>query len=201
MAPTTVLRRLLPMTLALAPLFPLAAEAHPGHAGSLGMASGALHPLSGPDHLLALLAIGMWFGQAGSRVRIAGPVAFVTLMVLGSLFAASFPPLPDLDHLLAATVVIAGLLLSGRLRIAQTPSFALIAAFGLFHGAAHGVEAPAGSVPGYTAGFAFTSLCLLAAGQAAAMLAARRGKGQLVGRSGDVIVLAGLGIGTLLLAV
>ncbi|WP_296223061.1 HupE/UreJ family protein [Ralstonia sp. UBA689] len=149
-----------------------AAFAHPGHPGHTAEASllaGFLHPLTGADHLLAMVAVGVWSALASRSVRDAlwAPVAFVALMVMGAVLGAGGMVLPMVEPMIAASLLVFGLLIAAR---AQMPTWAgalLCGAFALFHGYAHGTEFPAGAqamFPTFVGGFAVATALLHAAG-------------------------------------
>jgi urease accessory protein len=120
-----------------------AAFAHPGHAdpGQLGVAAGLLHPLTGLDHLLAMLGAGAWMAQQARGGRMLGG-AFLGTMALGALAGANGLQLAGLEGGLALTVAALGILLAALARLPLLPGVAVLGAFALVHGNAHGVELP-----------------------------------------------------------
>lgn len=120
-----------------------AAFAHPGHE-AVGFLAALAHPLSGADHLLALIGAGVWGAQLGARGRWVVPVSFVGALAGGliaarlGLFAAAFEPG------LAASVLVFGLLIASAAWLPASLGGALVGSFALLHGVAHGVELPAG---------------------------------------------------------
>ena len=115
---------------------------HPGHTAEGSLLAGFLHPLTGADHLLAMVAVGVWSALASRSVRDAlwAPVAFVALMILGALLGAGGVAVPMAEPMIAASLLVFGLLIAAR---AQMPAWAgalLCGAFALFHGYAHGAE-------------------------------------------------------------
>ncbi len=129
------------------------AMAHTGHEVG-GFSSGLMHPVGGLDHLLAMLAVGLWSAAVMPRHLWAAPAAFMSFMLLGAILGVAGVTLPLLEPGIALSVVIMGLLLIGLTRLGATPALALIGVFALFHGNAHGAEAPlGGSVALYMAGF------------------------------------------------
>src|SRR5262245_51982348 len=129
--PTAVALLLLPAFLAAGP-----AHAH-GFAGS-----GWLHPLTGPDHMLAMLAVGAWSAQLGGRAIWTVPIAFVCAMAIGSIAALRGWPLPGTEILIAASVLGLGLAIALDRRFAWPVAAVATALFGLAHGSAHGSEMP-----------------------------------------------------------
>ncbi|MDP5291055.1 HupE/UreJ family protein [Oceanimonas sp. CHS3-5] len=153
---------------ALLALAPVAAFAHPGH-GENGLAAGLLHPLMGGDHLLAMLAVGMLAmagkTQAGWRL----PLAFVAAMVTGAMAGMAGVDLPAVEPMILASLVVLGGLLAVNMAGAGLGLVLLCALFGLFHGNAHGLEAPAsGSAMIFMVGMMLATGLLHAAGWLAA---------------------------------
>ena len=146
-----------------------AAHAHPGHAG--GAVAGLLHPLLGLDHLLAMLAVGMWAAQSEGPGRHLLPASFIVVLGSAAMAAVAGVPLPVFELGIAGSLLLAGLLLAFRIRLAPAAGAAVAGLFALFHGYAHGAELPAhANILGYFAGFLLTSSALLYAGR---MLGAR----------------------------
>lgn len=136
------------------------AAAHTGH-GTHGFFAGLEHPF-GLDHLLAMVAVGVWSAVAlpGAR-RVWGPLCFVSVMLLGAGFGAGGVVLPFVEHGISASVVIFGLMLVLATRLPPAVGLALIAASAALHGLAHGSEIPAGSsFVAYAAGFVLTTAAL-----------------------------------------
>ena len=163
----------------------LPALAHPGHeavtGGATGFAAGLLHPLSGLDHLLALLAVGMWSRQ--QRHGVVLPPVFLVLMALGASTALA---LPALETSIAATVLLLGVLAAFALRVPPSVSVATVGLCGFLHGLAHGQEL-AGMASG--AGFLLASAGLMLLG-ALPGERVRRMAGAAIGAAG-LVLLAG----------
>ena len=126
----------------LAATAPLAAFAHPGaladHVHS-GFASGLLHPLTGIDHLAAMLAIGVWSALAVRPVW-AAPVVFVALLAAGALVGFTGLAVPAVEPMIAASLLAMGLLIATRARLPLWAAALVAGGFAFFHGAAHGFE-------------------------------------------------------------
>lgn len=150
-------------------LFAGSASAHTGdHATGVG--GGLTHPLLGLDHLLAMVAVGLWAAQQGGRALWAVPAAFVGAMILGGGLAWSGIALPQVETAIALSVLVLGLLVATRRRWAVTAGMALAAAFALFHGYAHGLDMPQAASPvRYALGFVLATACLHGAGIAASL--------------------------------
>ena len=147
-------------------LSPAVAFAHAGHEHA-GLLAGISHPLLGPDHLLAMLAVGLWAAQQAGRRRWALPLTFVTSMLLGGLLGFNGLQIPLLESGIAASVLAFGLLVAVAIRLPTIVAIALTALFALTHGVAHGLELPALTSPwAYAAGFALATAALHASGYA-----------------------------------
>jgi urease accessory protein len=128
-------------------LFAGTASAHTGNHNASGFVGGLTHPLTGLDHLLAMIAIGLWAAQQGGRALWAVPATFVTVMVLGGLLALSGWGLPQVETGIALSVLVLGLLISFQCNWPVTAGMAIAAVFALFHGYAHGLEMPQTASP------------------------------------------------------
>lgn len=152
-----------------------AAVAHPFHGAAVSAAAGFLHPFAGLDHLLAMVAVGLWAAQLGGRARWILPGAFLAAMLAGGLmgFAALVPPFTE--QMVAASGLMLGLLIVRRTYLPPSLGAALVGAFALYHGAAHAAELPAAaSALAYAAGFCAATVLLLSAGLVAGSLLAQR---------------------------
>ena len=142
-------------------LTPMAALAHDGHA--VGFLGGLVHPLTGADHLLAMLAVGLWAAALGGRAVVALPLAFVGALAAGAGLGAAGLALPMEEPGSLASVMVLGMLSALALRLPVPVAAAGVAGFGLLHGLAHGAEMTGAFAP-YAAGFVATSLALHLAG-------------------------------------
>jgi urease accessory protein len=145
-------------------LMPALAHAHPGHATS-GLTHGFSHPISGLDHLLAMLAVGLWAGQLGGRVRWQVPAAFLGVMILGGMLGMAGIPVPAVEQGILASVLVLGVLIAAAVRLPLAASMAIVGVFAFFHGVAHGAEMPADAAGlSYAAGFTFATAVIHLAG-------------------------------------
>ncbi len=185
-------RKLLPMA---GLLIPGLAHAHPGHMDMSGLASGLAHPLFGLDHLLAMLAVGLWGAQLGGSARWTLPLLFVVVMLAGGGLGMMGLGLPGVEQGIVASVVVLGLLLLAARRVPLAYSGILVGAFALFHGHAHGTEMPIHSSAAlYALGFAAATAALHAAGLLMGSWLQQR-DWPLVSRvAGAAIGLSGLGM-------
>lgn len=128
-----------------------AALAHPGHSVS-GLAAGLMHPFSGLDHFLAMVAVGLWAAQGNIKMRGGRkiwllPATFMTMLVMGAGAAMHWQSLPLVETGIATSVLALGLLIALSLQFPMAISVAATALFGLMHGYAHGLELPESAVP------------------------------------------------------
>lgn len=170
------------------------ALAHTGVGAVHGFGAGLLHPLFGLDHVLAMVAVGLWAGLTGGRARLAYPLAFVGMMILAGLWGMSGAQLPGVEIGIAVSVVVLGLAIAVRATPPLAAGAAACAIFAIFHGYAHGAELPAGaSGLGYALGFVLATAALHGAGLGLAGLLAARAP--LLARvAGGGLALAGVAI-------
>lgn len=174
---------------AAAPVF-----AHPGHATAGGFVSGLFHPLLGIDHLLAMLAVGVWSTLLGRRGMIAVPVAFLAMLAAGAVLAMSGVGLPAVEPAIAASLVAVGAALALRARPPLWVACTLSGAFALFHGHAHGNELPtAANAYTYAIGFVLATALLHLVGVAGGLGARGRAGMLAVRASGAATTAVGLG--------
>jgi urease accessory protein len=119
--------------------------AHPGHGVEIGFMSGFMHPLLGWDHLLVMLAVGVWAAKSGGKARWQLPLMFLAAMVLGALLGVAGLSLQGIETGIAASLMAMGLLLILRLAISRGVQLLFTALFAIMHGIAHGVELNLGS--------------------------------------------------------
>lgn len=140
------------------------AQAHTGH-GAHSLMQGLMHPF-GLDHLLAMLAVGVWsVSTLPARQTWQGPAAFMLALLLGAALSVQGLQVPYLEHAISLSVVLFGVMLMAvRQALPKTVGLGLLAAAGSLHGLAHGAEAPALGMAGYAAGFLLTTAVLHATG-------------------------------------
>jgi urease accessory protein len=151
-----------------------AAFAHPGHdAGTVGASlwAGLLHPLTGMDHLLAMAGVGVWsaLGARSPREALRMPFAFVALMLAGAVLGLSGFGLPLVEPMIAASLLVIGLLVALRAKLPAWAGMTIAGGFAVFHGYAHGAGLPAtaGALPAvlaYVGGFTVATMTLHLAG-------------------------------------
>ena len=140
------------------------AFAHVGVEAHGSFFSGLAHPIGGLDHLAAMLAVGLWAAMVGGQRVWIWPAAFVGAMVAGGVLGRAGIDLPMVEPMIAGSVVLLGLGIATLLRAPVVIGAVVIAALGIFHGFAHGAEAPAGDWLGYAAGFVIATALLHAIG-------------------------------------
>ncbi|GAB4356295.1 MAG: HupE/UreJ family protein [Oricola sp.] len=173
------------LTLAASPAF-----AHTGH-GVSGLQAGIVHPILGPDHLMAMVAVGVWSAAQPARLAWRGPVAFVAMLAAGALLGVGGIPLPFVEPGILASVVVLGLMIATARVFPAGLGLVVIGGFALLHGHAHGTEA-AGALTGYMAGFMATSVLLHATGYGAGRLVAGMRYGTIA--AGVAVAAGGLAL-------
>jgi urease accessory protein len=149
---------------------PSVALAHTGHGDTAGFFHGFMHPIGGLDHVLAMLAVGVFAFVLGGRALWLVPLSFVGMMAVGFLLGMGGVNMPFVELGIAlSAVVIGGAAALGR-RVPLMGAMALVGAFAVFHGHAHGTEMAAGADGlAYGLGFVAATIMLHAAGIAAAI--------------------------------
>jgi urease accessory protein len=150
------------------------AAAHPSLDHSFSFAAGLSHPLSGIDHLLAMMSVGLWAALVGGRRVWLWPLAFVAAMLMSGALAHEGLVLPNVEPAIAASVVVLGLAIALLLKLPVPAGAFLIAAFGMAHGYAHGLEAPGTGFALYAAGFTLVTAALHLTGIAGGLLIERQ---------------------------
>ena len=141
------------------------AEAHPQQGQSSGFITGFLHPWSGADHILAMIAVGIWGAQLGMPAIWLLPVTFPIVMAIGGFLGLIGIRLPGVEFGIALSALLLGAAVCAEARPKLIFAAILVACFGLFHGHAHGTELPAGqSGLLYSMGFVIATGCLHAIG-------------------------------------
>lgn len=171
--------------------------AHVGeHAGGHhGFLSGFLHPVTGLDHLAAMVAVGIWSAVSTRRIWLA-PLTFALLLLSGALLASAGLAFPAIEPMIAASMLVVGLLLAVKVRLAEPLIAGIVGTFAVFHGAAHGQELNGGLA---LAGMVVGTACLHAAG----ILAGRgleRAHVWLPRLTGGAVALLGLNMGWTLIS-
>ncbi|WP_419254639.1 HupE/UreJ family protein [Caulobacter sp. ErkDOM-YI] len=177
------------------------ASAHDGTGLAGGFSAGFLHPLAGFDHMLAMVAVGLWGAFLGRPLVAALPVIFPSLMAFGALLGMAGASLPPVEIGIALSVLLLGLAITFRLKPPTWAACLVVAMFGLFHGYAHGLELPSAADPvGYSAGFVLSTGLLHVCGIALGVLKEYRlgarimtGTGGLIAASGAFFIVQAVG--------
>lgn len=174
-------------------LAPVAALAHQETGQAAGFLSGLAHPVSGLDHVLAMVAVGLWGAVLGPPAIWVLPVAFPVVMALGGLMGLLGIPVPGVEVGIALSAIVLGAMVLAELRPSLWLAAAVVAFFAIFHGHAHGQELPEGtSALLYSLGFVVATGLLHAVGillgEAHRWSAGR----QAVRAAGGGVALAGL---------
>jgi len=151
---------------------PAFAHVGPGEHG--GLTAGLLHPVLGLDHLLAMVAVGVWAARMGGKALWIVPSAFVGTMAIGGTMGYGHAGLPGMELAIAGSVVVLGLLIATAARPPVAVGAAIVGLFAFFHGWAHGAEMPVDGEPLlFGLGFIVATALLHGLGIGAATLAAR----------------------------
>jgi urease accessory protein len=174
------------------------ALAHTGHGDTSGFAHGFNHPIGGLDHVLAMVAVGLYAAMLGGRALWLVPGTFVTVMALGGALGMAGYALPYTEIGIALSVIVLGLAVAFRIGVPTLAAMALVGLFAIFHGHAHGAEMPLDlSGYEYAAGFLLTTALLHGAGIALGVAAgklAERGGWRAAQAAGGAMALAGLAL-------
>ncbi len=174
-------------------LWPTIVLAHIDNADAGEFLTGVQHPISGFDHVLAMVAVGLWGAQLGSPALWLLPVAFPMMMAFGGMFGLLGLPLPGVEVGIAISAIVLGIMICCEVRPVFWISLAIVAFFAIFHGHAHGTELPPGqSGLLYSMGFVMATGCLHGVGIGIGLIH-RWKTGRLVLRlAGAVVFAAGL---------
>ncbi|HSF46829.1 MAG TPA: HupE/UreJ family protein [Burkholderiales bacterium] len=149
----------------LALAWPASAFAHVGQGEAAGFLTGFVHPISGLDHVLAMVAVGLWSAQLGAPAIWVLPVAFPMVMAMGGMLGLMGMPVPGIEYGIAASAILLGAAVTLEVRASLVVTALLVGVFAIFHGHAHGTELPPGqSALLYSMGFVIATGCLHALG-------------------------------------
>ena len=171
------------------------ALAHPGHGDVHGFIHGFAHPIGGLDHVLAMVAVGLFAAHLGGRALWVVPAAFVTLMAVGGALGMNGVGLPYVETGIALSVVVFGLMLATSVALPVGLAAGLVGFFAIFHGQAHGAELPVGaSGLAFAAGFMIATAALHGAGIGLGLGAGRVASTKAVRIGGAAMAAAGVGL-------
>jgi urease accessory protein len=169
-----------------APAHILQAEAH-------GFVTGFLHPISGADHVLAMVAVGLWGAQLGTPAIWVLPVAFPLVMAMGGMLGFLGVPIPGVEYGIAASAIVLGSAVAFEMRPSLVIAALVVGCFAIFHGHAHGTELPLGqSALLYSMGFVIATGCLHAVGIGIGTVHRRRWGQRLLRVAGTVVAAGGV---------
>ena len=161
-------------------------------------AAGFTHPIFGADHVLAMVAVGLWAAVLGGCALWSLPVAFVVAMGLGFVLSLAGMPLPLVEPMILTSVIILGVLVALAARLPLVAGMGIVAVLALFHGHAHGTEMGGAGALAYLFGFASATALLHGAGLVLGMGLARvahgralRGMGATVAALGAALAVVG----------
>ena len=154
---------------------------------------GLSHPLFGPDHVAAMVAVGLWGAFLGAPAMFILPVAFPLVMAAGGVLGILGVPLPGVEIGIAVSAAILGMMVALAARPPLWFATLIVGAFAIFHGHAHGVELPPGAdAVAYSAGFVVATGLLHLVGIAVGLLARWPAGRVAVRAAGGIIAVAGL---------
>jgi urease accessory protein len=190
------MRRLILIAAAL--IASTAAQAHVGVGDTNGFVHGFGHPLSGIDHILAMVAVGLFAAHLGGRALYLVPLSFVGMMIVGGALGMAGVHLPYVEVGIGLSVVVLGAAVAFGLNVPTAIAMALVGFFAIFHGHSHGTEMPeTASGLEYGAGFILATAALhaigIGVGLAIGMASEARGK-RILQTVGGAMAVAGAAI-------
>jgi urease accessory protein len=187
------LPRMILLILASALLAPATVLAHNPGGMAGGFASGFMHPLTGIDHILAMVAVGIWGAQLGAPAIWALPIAFPLVMSVGGAMGVRGVPLPGVELGIAASALMLGLMIFLEARPSLVVAALLVGFFAIFHGYAHGKELPHAANPlAYGVGFVLATGLLHVSGISLGLIHRWPSGARVLRVAGGGISLAGL---------
>jgi urease accessory protein len=169
------------------------AAAHVGDARATGLLAGLQHPISGLDHVLAMIAVGLWGAQLGAPAVWLLPVTFPIVMAVGGSLGLVGVKLPGVEIGIALSALLLGAMVLREARPPLAAAAALVGVFAIFHGHAHGTELAAGeSAALYSVGFVVATGCLHAVGIAIGLVGRWTWGRSILRVTGALVVLGGV---------
>jgi len=167
--------------------------AHTGVGGLNGFTSGFLHPISGLDHVVAMVAVGIWGAQLGMPAIWILPVTFPIVMAFGGVLGVYGVPLPAVEYGIAFSGIVLGLMVAFEAKVPLWFAGIVVSVFAIFHGHAHGAELPSATDPiSYSAGFVLATGLLHLCGIAIGLLDRWRAGAVFMRACGALIALVGI---------
>src|SRR4051794_17979479 len=192
-----MLRTALRLTATALVLVPTVAFAHPAIGDVAGLAHGFAHPMSGVDHVLAMVAVGLLAAQLGGRALWLVPVSFVSVMAAAGALGMDGVQIPFAEIGIGISIVVLGLLVATRLQLPTVLAMGVVGLFAIFHGHVHGTEMPADAAGlAYGAGFLAATALLHACGIAIGLgLGRAQGAGRRAAQlGGATMAVAGVAL-------
>ena len=177
-------------------LAPAAALAHPGHDGAGGLLHGFVHPVTGIDHVLAMIAVGVLAAQYGGRALWLVPMSFLAAMAAAGAIGMAGIPVQVVEAGIGLSVVVLGLMIAFQIKPPTLVAMVVVGFFALFHGYAHGSAMPNG-LAGllFAVGFLIATALLLGAGEGLGLLLQRQTLSRrLVQAGGGAMALVGIAV-------
>lgn len=177
-------------------LAPAAALAHPGHDGAGGLVDGFVHPVTGIDHVLAMIAVGVLAALYGGRALWLVPMSFLAAMAAAGAIGMAGIPLQIVEAGIGLSIVVLGLMIAFQIKPPTLVAMVVVGFFALFHGYAHGSEMPNGIAGlSFAAGFLIATALLLSAGAGLGLLLQRRTLSRrLIQAGGGTMALVGIAV-------
>ena len=177
-------------------LAPAAALAHPGHDGAGGLVDGFVHPVTGIDHVLAMIAVGVLAALYGGRALWLVPMSFLAAMAAAGAIGMAGIPLQIVEAGIGLSIVVLGLMIAFQIKPPTLVAMVVVGFFALFHGYAHGSEMPNGIAGlSFAAGFLIATALLLSAGAGLGLLLQRRTLSRrLIQAGGGAMALVGIAV-------
>lgn len=178
-------------------LMPTVALAHTGVGDTAGFSHGFLHPLTGIDHILAMMMVGVFAWQLGGRALWLVPITFVLVMAIGGVLGVAGIGVPFVETGIALSVIVLGAVVAFRIKAPVAIAMAVVGLFAVFHGHAHGSEMPEAAGMAYGLGFMMATALLhlggIGLGMAIGKIGDERGPA-LVRATGAVAMIGGLAL-------
>ncbi|NZD63262.1 HupE/UreJ family protein [Rhizobium sp. WYCCWR 11290] len=177
---------------------PAVAYAHPAIGEAAGFSHGFVHPISGLDHVLAMVMVGVFAFQLGGRASWLVPTTFVLVMALGGALGVAGVNVPFVEIGIALSVVVLGTIVALHVNAPLAAALGIVGFFAIFHGFAHGAEMPENAAgAAYAAGFMVATALLHVAGLVLGYAIGRAGERQGIfatRTAGGIAAIAGVGI-------
>ena len=196
-----MIRSILRLSAVALTLLPVTASAHVGVGDTHGFMHGFSHPLSGIDHILAMVAVGLFAAQLGGRALWLMPLTFVSVMALAGVAGMGDVKLPLVEIGIGMSVVVLSLAVAFQLNVPTLVAMALVGFFAIFHGHAHGTEMPeSASGLAYGVGFVCATALLHAIGVGLGLAIGQAGRSysrRIAQVGGGAMAIAGIAMLTL----